>query len=124
MNRADLMGGVTIGRLDTAVTYSLIAAQPIYSFPDDRHQITTSASLKVTDEIRTFGSISYDIENEAIINRSFGVRYADECFSLIAEYQNTNDRYNLQSSESKLMFKLALRTLAEADFGFGLGSGG
>lgn len=124
VNRADVMAGVTVGRLDTAVTYSLIGAQPIYSFPEDRHQVTTSASLKVTDEIRTFGSISYDIENEAVINRSFGVGYADECFSLIAEYQNTNDRYNLQSSESKLMFKLALRTLVDADFGFGLGSGG
>ncbi|WP_061932742.1 LPS-assembly protein LptD [Aureimonas sp. AU22] len=124
VNRADVMGGVTIGRLDTAVTYSLISAQPIYSFPDDRHQITTSASLKVTDQIRTFGSISYDIENESVINRSFGVGYADECFSLIAEYQNTNDRYNLQSSESKVLFKLALRTLADADFGFGVGSGG
>ncbi|WP_279483269.1 LPS-assembly protein LptD [Aureimonas sp. SK2] len=124
VNRADLIGGVSIGRLDTAITYSLIGAQPIYSFPDDRHQITTSASLKVTDEIRTFGSLSYDIENDTMIDRSFGIGYADECFSLIAEYRNTNDRYNLESSESKLMFKLALRTLAEADFGFGVGSGG
>ncbi|WP_182085697.1 LPS-assembly protein LptD [Aureimonas sp. ME7] len=124
VNRADVMAGLTIGKLDTAVTYSLIGAQPIYSFPEDRNQITTSASYKVTDEIRTFGSLSYDIENDALINRSFGIGYADECFSLIAEYQNTNDRYNLSSSETKVLFKFELRTLVDADFGYGLGSGG
>ncbi|MBB3949478.1 LPS-assembly protein LptD [Aureimonas jatrophae] len=122
VNRADLMGGVSYKRVDTSVVYSLISAQPTYGFPEDRHQVTTAATLRVTDEIRTFGSVSYDIENAQIIDRSFGIGYADECFSLIAEYKNTSDRYNLTSAETKVLFKLSLRTLADADFGYGLGS--
>ena len=91
--------------------------------PVVRHalEVTAAAGVRLTDSIRAFGSIGYDIENESIISRSFGVGYADECFSLIAQYQSTDDRYQLTSSESKLMVTLSLRTLVETDFNYGLG---
>ncbi|MBB3998568.1 LPS-assembly protein LptD [Aureimonas pseudogalii] len=122
LNRADLMAGVSYKKVDTSVTYSQIAAQPIYGFAEDRNQVTASATVRVTDQIRTFGSLSYDIQNSAIIDRTLGIGYADECFSLIAQYQQTEDRYNLDTSETKVLFKLSLRTLADAEFGYGLGS--
>ncbi|WP_244492353.1 LPS-assembly protein LptD [Aureimonas sp. AU12] len=122
VKRTDLMGGFSYKRVDTALTYSSIAAQPIYGFAEDRNQVTGSATVRVTDTIKTFGSLSYDIENSAVIDRTLGVGYADECFSLIAQYQNTSDRYNLASSETKVMFKFGLRTLGELGVGYGLGS--
>lgn len=121
LERADFTGALTLDRVSTALTYSQIAEQPIYGFAEDRQQVTASANLKVTEEISTFGSFSYDLENSAVISRSFGVGYADECFSLLAEYRSTTDRYQLQSAESQVMFRLSLRTLVETDFSYGLG---
>lgn len=121
LRRTDLSSSFSYGKVNASVIYSQIAAQPIYGLPQDRQQITTSAGVQLTDSIRAFGSIGYDIENESVISRSFGVGYADECFSLIAQYQSTDDRYQLTSSESRLMVTLSLRTLVESDFNFGLG---
>ena len=121
MERADLSSSVDFGRLQTALTYSQIASQPTYGFAEDRQQATVSGRLKLTDEVSTFGSLSYDIENSSVIARSFGVGYADECFTLLAEYRSTSDRYQIQSAESQVFFRLSLRTLVETEFGFDVG---
>ncbi len=121
MERADLSGSMDFGNLQTAVTYSQIAEQPTYGFAEDRQQLSVSGNLKLTEEISTFGALSYDVENSSIISRSFGVGYADECFTLLAEYRSTSDRYQLQSAESQVLFRLSLRTLVETEFGFGVG---
>nr|BAT28317.1 possible organic solvent tolerance protein [Aureimonas frigidaquae] len=121
LKRMDVTSTFSAGRVGGSVTYSQIAAQPIYGLPVDRQQVSTSANVRLTDSIRAFGSIGYDIENESIISRSFGVGYADECFSLIAQYQSTDSRYQLTSSESKVMVTLSLRTLVETDFNYNLG---
>lgn len=123
VQRADLMSSVDFGRLTGSMMYSRIAEQPIYGFAEDREQTTAAARFQVTDEITTFGSISFDIENTKVIERTFGVGYADECFSLIAEYRNTSDRYQLESSQSQVMFRLSLRTLAETGVNFDVGDG-
>ncbi|WP_246333042.1 LPS-assembly protein LptD [Aureimonas mangrovi] len=118
MERADVSASANFGRLASSLTYSQIADQPTYGFAEDRQQVSANASFRVTDEIVTFGSIGYDIENSSVISRSFGVGYADECFSLLAEYRMTNDRYQLESAESQVLFRLSLRTLAEAEYSF------
>ncbi|WP_244497874.1 LPS-assembly protein LptD [Aureimonas sp. AU40] len=122
VRRTDFMSGLTYKQLDASVVYSQIAAQPIYSFPEDRKQVSIAANYKVTDQIRTFGSLTYDLENETMINRTFGIGYADECFSLIAQYQNTDDQYRLTDSRTKLMVTLSFRTLAQVGYSYGLGS--
>ncbi|KAA0970215.1 LPS-assembly protein LptD [Aureimonas fodinaquatilis] len=122
LRRADLSSSFAAGRFSGSVTYSQIAAQPIYGLPVDRQQVQTNASVRLTDTLLAFGSVGYDIENDSIISKSFGVGYADECFSLIATYQSTNDRYQLASSESTVMVRLSLRTLVETDFNYNLGN--
>lgn len=122
LKRTDLMGGFTYGRVDTSLIYSQIAAQPIYSFPEDRKQVSLAANVKLTENIKTFGSVSYDIENDVFINKTFGIGYADECFSLIAQYQNTDDQYQLTEAQTKVMVTLSFRTLAQVGYSYGLGS--
>lgn len=122
VKRTDLMAGFNYGRIDTSLVYSQIAAQPIYSFPEDRKQVSVGANYKVTDTIKTFGSLTYDIENDVFINKTFGVGYADECFSLIAQYQNTDDQYRLTEAQTKVMVTLSFRTLAQVGYSYGLGS--
>ncbi|MFD2236068.1 LPS-assembly protein LptD [Aureimonas populi] len=124
LRRADLSAAYGTDNLSGSLTYSNIAEQPVYGFAEDRQQVTASASLRLSETLSTFGSLSYDIENESVISRSFGVGYADECFSLIAQYESTSDRYQLQSAESRVMFRLSLRTLVETEYSYDLGDDG
>ncbi len=122
VKRTDLMGGFSYGKLDTSLMYSQIAAQPIYSLPVDRKQVTASASYKINENFRTVGSLAYDIENETFISKTFGVGYADECFSLLAEYKNTDDQYRLTEARTSVMLTLSFRTLGKVGYSYGLGS--
>lgn len=122
LERTDLSTAYKRGRFSGSVAYSFIAAQPISGFPVDRQQVTTTAAVKLTDEWSAFGSLGYDLENSEFIQRSFGLAYMNDCFSLSASYQNITDRYEQNPSESTLLFRVGLRTIADADFSYGLGS--
>ncbi|WP_102957914.1 LPS-assembly protein LptD [Mangrovicella endophytica] len=121
LKRSDVFATLTTGALTAGLTYSEIAAQPISGFPDDRSQVRTTASYKLSKEWTAFGALGYDVENSAVIERSFGIGYADECFSLIAAYKSTTDRYQEDPSETTLLFRVGLRTIADTDFSYDLG---
>ncbi|WP_246191224.1 LPS-assembly protein LptD [Aureimonas leprariae] len=120
VRRTDFSGTYANTRLGLGVTYSQIAAQPIYGFPEDRSQAGVSASLKLTDVWTAYGSLGYDIENDALISKSLGFGYLDECFSLLAQYTQTDDRYRLNDSQNQIMFKLSLRTVADTNYTYKL----
>lgn len=121
LQRADLTAGFNMEGFSAALTYSDIAAQPTYGFAEDRQQVSVSAGLQLTQTLNTFGSLSYDIQNESVISRSFGVGYADECFSLIAEYRSTSDRYLDEPAKTEVFFRLSLRTLVETEYSYNIG---
>ena len=118
--RTDLLTSYSNAHGSLSVTYSFIGEQPISGFPEDRSQVSASASLKLTPEWTAYGSLGYDIENSSLISRSFGVGYLDECFSLLATYQTTEDRYQINDAENQVMFRLGLRTIADANFNYDL----
>ncbi|MCQ8781382.1 LPS-assembly protein LptD [Mangrovibrevibacter kandeliae] len=118
--RTDVSATYGSSRFSAGLTYSFIGAQPIYGVPVDRRQINVSGNLKLTDNWSAFGGLGYDLENDAIINRSFGVGYADECFTLTATYQETNDRYQQTEAETTLLFTIGLRTIADTKYSYDL----
>ncbi len=122
VRRTDFTGTYANQRFGIGATYSQLAAQPIYGFPEDRSQAGVSANLKLTTNWTAYGSLGYDIENDALISRSVGVGYLDECFSLLVRYTQTEDRYELNDAQSSVFFRLALRTLAETDYSYKLDS--
>ncbi|GGD85657.1 LPS-assembly protein LptD [Aureimonas endophytica] len=123
VKRTDLSSAYSGSRFGVGLTYSQIAAQPIYGFPVDRSQAGISANVKLTKEWTAYGSLGYDIKNDAVISKSFGLGYLDECFSLLAQYTQTDDNYQLSDSQNEIMFKLSLRTVADAQYKYKLGEG-
>ncbi|WP_235919045.1 LPS-assembly protein LptD [Aureimonas psammosilenae] len=116
VRRTDLTTAYANTRFGVGLTYSQIDAQPIYGFPEDRSQAGIAANLKLTQEWTAYGSVGYDIENSAVISRSVGIGYLDECFSLLAQYSQTEDNYQLNDSQNEILFKLSLRTVADAEY--------
>ncbi|KQT88402.1 LPS-assembly protein LptD [Aurantimonas sp. Leaf443] len=120
LRRTDVFTSYSSGPVQAALSYASIAAQPDLGSLDDRDQVTASASYQFRPNWTAFGSLGYDIGNEATIERSFGVGYADECFSLLVSYKETTDRYSLDTSEQTLLFRVGLRTISDFDQSVGL----
>ncbi|WP_244487469.1 MULTISPECIES: LPS-assembly protein LptD [unclassified Aureimonas] len=120
VRRTDLSANYGFSRGNVGVIYSFIGEQPIYGFQDDRSQIGTSASLKLNENWTAFGSLGYDLKNETMISRSLGLQYLDECFSIMASYQSTEDTYRINDAQNTLLFKIGLRTIADFDYSYDL----
>jgi LPS-assembly protein len=105
------------GRVTLSGKYAFIEAQPDYGFPDDRHEVTGSASIKVVDNWRTFGSATWDFESRTLVSNSIGFAYDDECFTYEMAMTDSRDRTTKDRTRS-FSFMVKLRTLGE----FGTGS--
>ena len=113
LRRSDIYTAYSFSRGSAQVTYTNIAAQPIYGSLDDRSQVTTSASLNFAPNWNAFGAVGYDIKNSVVVDKSFGVKYQDECFSLLVSYTDTVDRYSQEANSSTVMFQVGLRTISD-----------
>lgn len=120
VRRTDLAASYAFSRGSVGAVYSFIGEQPIYGFPDDRQQVGTNASLKLTENWTAFGSLGYDLKNSTLISRSLGLQYLDECFSIMASYQSTEDAYRLNDAQNTVLFKIGLRTIADFDYTYDL----
>ena len=103
---------------NATVSYTNIAAQPIYGSLDDRQQVSGTATLNFAENWTAIANASYDIENDALVDQQFGIRYADECFSLLVSYRETTDRYSLEAEETTLMFNVGFRTITDVQQSF------
>ncbi|MEN3791427.1 LPS-assembly protein LptD [Fulvimarina sp. MAC3] len=123
LKRQDVYASYAFGNgLGSAtVSYTNIAAQPIYASLDDRQQVSGSATLNFAQNWTAIASASYDLENDALVDQGFGIRYADECFSLLVSYSETTDRYSLESEEKTLMFNVGFRTISDFQQSIGFG---
>ncbi|MFK7903148.1 MAG: LPS-assembly protein LptD [Nitratireductor sp.] len=111
LRRSDVTARYTNQSVALSGSYVFVDAQPNYGFAKDRHEAIGSASVKLSDTWRAFGSANFDIENSEMISHSVGLSYDDSCVSFSAAYTETNDRYNGSVNEQALNFKLGLRTL-------------
>jgi len=124
VRRTDVFGTFGSSDASATVTYTNIDAQPIYGSIEDRSQITGAGQLKFAENWTAFGSVGYDIKNQSIVEKTFGIGYADECFSLLVSYEDTVNRYSRESDSSKLMFTIGLRTISDFGYSYDLGDDG
>ncbi|MCB1384394.1 MAG: LPS-assembly protein LptD [Nitratireductor sp.] len=99
-----------------SASYIFIASQPNYGLDEDRHEIRGSGSVKVSEYVRLFGSAAFDIQNSSLFSHSYGVAYDDSCFSLSATYSESDNRYDGETVERSVMFRLGLRTIGETEY--------
>ncbi|MEM9330241.1 MAG: LPS-assembly protein LptD [Pseudomonadota bacterium] len=92
-------------------SYIFTEAQPNYRFPRDRHEVGGSGSVRLSENWRAFGSLTYDIETTEIVSDSLGFAYDDDCFSFAISYSNLNEDFTGASSERSINFSIGLRTI-------------
>lgn len=77
----------------------------------DRHEIGGSASLRLDENWRVFGAMTYDIETEAVVRESIGLGYDNDCFSFAISYSDSNGDFDGDSSGQSISFSFGLRTI-------------
>ena len=77
LRRTDIYGAYTASGGGVQLTYTDIAPQPVYGSLDERSQVTAAVNLKFAPNWNAFGAVGYDIQNAALIEKTFGVGYAE-----------------------------------------------
>ena len=104
-------------RLQAALTYTRIAAQPDYGFPEDNDEVQTIGALKFRDYWSVFGSLTYDINNSNLARSGVGLTYDDRdtIFSIV--YENTRDTGSTIANDWSIGARLSFRTLGDINVG-------
>lgn len=103
-----------------SASYVFIDRQPQYAYNVRRHEVNAGASIRLNENWRTFASLSYDIEQANMYQRGIGLAYDDSCFSFSVAYNESEDRYTGDTTETSVMFRLGLRTIGDYDYKYSL----
>jgi LPS-assembly protein len=118
LNRGEIEAAGPFGMF-TAST-SLVFIRGIRAETDDfltnAYVVRGAASANFEENWRAFGSIAYDIQNEALIGRSIGLAYDDECLSVSLAYNVTQANYSDIVPTQEVWFRVQLRTLGGTTF--------
>lgn len=121
MNRAEVAASGTSGPLTTQVTYAFLGRQPGLGIDDDREEIHTSASLRIIDEWRTFGSIRYDILGRDVVADGFGIAYDGESLSLSLSLMEDRSGASGMPVDRTAYLRVGFRTLGDLSYSSSVG---
>ena len=119
LNRGELEAAGPLGPV-TAST-SLIFIRGVMpendsGVPTNAFVVRGAASTSFEENWRAFGAVSYDIQNSALIGRSFGLAYDDECLSVSLAYNVTQANYTDVVPNREIWLRVQLRTLGTTTF--------
>ncbi|GGE97890.1 LPS-assembly protein LptD [Stappia taiwanensis] len=110
------------GPLTGNLAYAYLSPQPSIGIETLRQEVIGSASLRLQENWRLFGSVRYDLESNNTVRDSLGFGYDDEGFSLSLAYSEDRSRNNGQTTDRLLFLRLGLRTLGDTQLSTGGGS--
>ena len=110
VRRAEAGAQVTAPLGSFSAAYIFTDEQPNYALSTERHEVRGSASVKIAEHWRAFGSTTFDIFNESRISKSIGLAYDDECYSFSMNYSQSRSRTGEPGTES-VGFRFGLRTI-------------
>ncbi len=114
--RAEVKAGYAGDPISVTSSYTFIQAQPLYGFDVDRHEISLGASTRLDENWRVFGTGTYDLENSYMARKGVGFSYADECFTYLMTFSETETHSGSTVKKSQnIGFNISFRTLG--DFG-------
>ncbi len=124
MQRFELEGRAVLDRVSVSTIYGLYSPQPLLGYYEERQGIYTTASYKLTDVWTVAGGVRYNIAQSGFDLATFGVTYADDCFTLALSYISSyalDGPYNT-SPNNAVMLTIGLRTLGQSKVSTSLGS--
>ena len=115
VRRTEVKAGLDIGQFAISTKYAFVDDQPLYGFDTERHEVSLGATARLNTEWRVFGSGTYDIESDVLVNSGFGFAYDDECFSYMMTYAESRELNDPDDVNRTVGFNISFRTLG--DFG-------
>jgi len=125
LNQAQVTATGKLGDVTASASYLYLREQPAIASGnayDETNTVSGRASWQVSETWRLFGSIAWDIQEEAMAGNSIGLAYSDECTTLSISYSETTADYTDLQSSKTLLVSLELRTLGATGFQSDLGS--
>ncbi|MEJ8475345.1 LPS-assembly protein LptD [Roseibium algae] len=109
----------TYGPVVSSLAYAFLGEQPDLGINDPREEVLGSASLRLQENWRVFGSLRYDLENMDIVQDGFGLGYDDEGFSFSVSYAEDRSRNNGEEVDRTIFFRVGLRTIGNTQVSTG-----
>ncbi len=109
----------TYGPVVSTIAYAFLGAQPDLGINDPREEIVGSASLRLKENWRVFGSMRYDLENYDMVQNGAGIGYDDEGFSLSVSYAEDRSRNNGENVDRTIFLRIGLRTIGNTQVSTG-----
>ncbi|MCP4183375.1 MAG: LPS-assembly protein LptD [Hyphomicrobiales bacterium] len=123
IRRTDIGTTFASPNLTAGVNYSFIDAQPNYGFTNDRHEVTTTGSVKFADYWRAFGAVTHDMQTNTIVSDSIGIAYDDSCFSFSIAFKENRQEFTNEQVNQSISFRLGFRTIGNYDYKHNLENG-
>lgn len=114
VNRSSLSANFTTNRLQTSLSHSRIKAQTGYGSSTDREEISGSASLKLINSWRAFGSTTYDLDSSNFTTSTVGIKYDCDCYSFESVYTHKHATATSKADWS-IGLKMNFRTLGSVE---------
>jgi len=118
LQRGEIEATNTLGSLTASASYLFLREFP--NDPDSSTPIAVvrgSASLNLSDSLRVFGSMAYDVKNGVIASDSIGLAFDHAaCGTFSIAYSETREDYSDVIASRQINFLLQLRTLGEAQY--------
>jgi len=119
VNRLQAQASAIYGPVVSSLAYAFLNAQPDVGIDDPREELLGSASLRLEENWRVFGSMRYDLENSNIVQDGVGIGYDDEGFSLSISYAEDRSRNDGDEVDRTLYFRIGLRTIGNTQVSSG-----
>ena len=102
--------------LAASASYTMIAPQPAYGFPETRQEVSAAFNVKLSEHWRAQASATFDIDSARVVSDSIGLSYADDCFLFSIAFAEVRDRYDATvEADRSVTFRLSFRTLGDFD---------
>lgn len=117
VRRSDVTVGYYSNWLQTEVTYSQIAAQPLYGYPTDNDEIQTTGGIKFEENWTLYGSTTWDLDDGVLSRRGIGIAYDDSCTVFALAFTQTRDVADTSANDWQIGARLSFRTLGDVKVG-------
>jgi LPS-assembly protein len=124
MQRAEVEATDVIGPVTASLTYLYLRDDPNAGILTPTSVVTGAAAINVLENWRLFGSLAYDVTNDALARDSIGIAFDNSCLTVSVAYSETRDHYTDLTEDRVLSFRLLFRTLGETSAAANLGAGG
>jgi LPS-assembly protein len=117
VRRSDVTVGYFSNWLQSEVTYSQIAAQPLYGYPTANDEIQTTGGIKFDTNWTLYGSTTWDLDDSVLSRRGIGIAYDDSCTVFALAFTQTRDVADTSANDWQIGARLSFRTLGDVKVG-------